>query len=49
MNKVPCIFEKLGGKAAMDAAVPLFYKKVLADDRVKHFFKNTNMDKQIKQ
>lgn len=41
------LFEKIGGKPAMDAAVPLFYKKVLADDRVKHFFKNTNMDHQI--
>ena len=33
----------------MDAAVPLFYKKVLADPRVKDFFKHTNMEHQISQ
>jgi len=40
---MPSIFVRLGGKAAMDAAVPLFYKKVLVDPRVKDFFKHTNM------
>lgn len=30
----------------MDAAIPLFYKKVLADPRVSPFFENVNMDKQ---
>ncbi|KAL4492064.1 hypothetical protein ABPG72_008485 [Tetrahymena utriculariae] len=49
MNKQPTVYEKLGGQAAMHAAVPLFYKKVLADDRVKHYFKNTNMEHQAKQ
>lgn len=44
MNKQQSIYEKLGGEAALKAAVPLFYKKVLADERVKHFFKNTNME-----
>lgn len=40
------IFDKLGGEPAMDAAVDLFYEKVLADARIKHFFANTDMDKQ---
>ncbi|MEI6714433.1 MAG: hypothetical protein WCO60_11820 [Verrucomicrobiota bacterium] len=40
------LYQKLGGAAAIDAAVELFYKKVLADDRIKHFFADTNMDKQ---
>ena len=40
------LYHKLGGKAAMDAAVELFYKKVLADDRVKHFFGDINMTAQ---
>lgn len=40
------LYQKLGGKAAMNAAVDAFYVKVLADDRVKHFFDNVSMDKQ---
>lgn len=40
------LYQKLGGKAALDAAVELFYKKVLADDRVKHYFDDINMNKQ---
>jgi len=40
------LFEKLGGEAAIDVAVDKFYGKVLADDRVKDFFKNTDMKKQ---
>lgn len=40
------LYQKLGGKAAMEAAVDAFYVKVLADDRVKHFFDDVSMDKQ---
>lgn len=40
------LYQKLGGKAAVDAAVESFYQKVLADDRIKHFFDDVNMDKQ---
>ena len=42
------LFEKIGGEAAVDAAVDLFYTKVLADDRIKHFFANTDMVKQAR-
>lgn len=41
------LYEKLGGQAAVDAAVDIFYRKVLSDDRVKHFFDGVDMDKQI--
>ncbi|MCP5145556.1 MAG: group 1 truncated hemoglobin [Gammaproteobacteria bacterium] len=41
------LYERLGGAAAIDAAVDIFYRKMLADDRVSHFFDNTDMDKQI--
>ena len=34
------------GKAAIDAAVELFYTKVLADNRIKAFFDDINMTKQ---
>lgn len=40
------LFEKIGGEAAVDAAVDLFYAKVLADDRIKHFFEGVDMMKQ---
>ena len=40
------LYQKLGGKAAIDAAVESFYKKVLADDRIKHFFDDINMTSQ---
>ena len=40
------LYEKLGGKEAVDLAVDKFYEKVLNDDRVKHFFANTDMKQQ---
>lgn len=40
------LYEQIGGKAAMDAAVELFYVKVLADPRVNHFFEDVSMIKQ---
>jgi hemoglobin len=41
------LFERLGGPAAVNAAVDIFYRKVLSDDRVAHFFDNVDMDRQI--
>ena len=40
------LYEKIGGEAAMDAAVDIFYRKVLKDARIKHFFEGTDMVKQ---
>ena len=40
------LFERIGGAEAVDAAVELFYSKVLADERVNSFFKKTDMTKQ---
>jgi hemoglobin len=40
------IFERIGGDAAVDAAVDIFYRKVLADERISHFFDTVDMDKQ---
>jgi hemoglobin len=46
-NRRPApLIERLGGAAAVTAAVDIFYGKVLADDRVNHYFVNTNMEKQ---
>ncbi len=41
------LYERLGGRPAIDAAVEIFYKKMLADNRVNYFFENTDMKKQI--
>ncbi|HEY0720849.1 MAG TPA: group 1 truncated hemoglobin [Gammaproteobacteria bacterium] len=40
------LYERIGGEAAVNAAVDLFYDKVLADARIKHFFTSTDMAKQ---
>lgn len=40
------LYEHIGGEAALDAAVDLFYAKVLADGRISHFFANTDMARQ---
>ena len=40
------LFEKLGGKDAVEAAVDKFYDRVLQDERINYFFKNTDMKKQ---
>ena len=40
------LYQKLGGKAAIDVAVEAFYVKILADNRVKHFFDDINMARQ---
>ena len=40
------IYERIGGAPAVDAAVDLFYRKVLADDRVSCFFDDIDMDDQ---
>ena len=41
------LYERLGGEAAVNAAVELFYRNVLADGRLARFFEDTDMDKQI--
>ncbi len=41
------LYERIGGEAAVSAAVELFYRKVLTDQRINRFFSSTDMDKQI--
>jgi hemoglobin len=40
------IYEQLGGEPAINAAVDIFYRKVLSDDRISAFFETTDMDRQ---
>ncbi len=41
------LFERLGGQAAVNQAVEIFYRKMLCDERVSYFFDDIDMDKQI--
>jgi hemoglobin len=41
------LYERIGGQAAVDAAVELFYRKVLSDDRINSFFDGVDMEAQI--
>ncbi|MDX8401622.1 MAG: group 1 truncated hemoglobin [Mariprofundaceae bacterium] len=40
------VYEQLGGEAAIDAAVDIFYRKVLGDAYVNRFFEGVDMEKQ---
>ena len=40
------LFEKLGGKPAVETAVDNFYDKIMADDRINHLFEGTDMKRQ---
>lgn len=41
------LFERLGGQEAVNKAVDIFYRKMLMDERVSHFFDDIDMEKQI--
>ncbi len=40
------LYERIGGEAAVNAAVDIFYRKVLVDDRISSFFDSVDMDAQ---
>ncbi len=40
------VYEKIGGAAAVDAAVDIFYRKVLGDERINEFFDTVDMEAQ---
>lgn len=40
------LYERLGGAPAMEAAVDIFYRKVLSDDRINRFFEDVDMERQ---
>ncbi|MEL6254459.1 MAG: group 1 truncated hemoglobin [Bacteroidota bacterium] len=47
--KSSSLFERIGGLEAVDAAVEIFYAKVLADEEIAHFFRWLDMSSQIKK
>ena len=46
MKNKESLFERIGGMDAVNAAVDIFYNKILADKTINHFFENTNMKAQ---
>ena len=40
------LFEQLGGETAVDAAVDIFYRRVLSDDLICDYFDGVDMDQQ---
>lgn len=40
------LYAQLGGEAAVEAAVGIFYRKVLTDARISHFFEGVDMERQ---
>jgi len=40
------VYEQLGGEAAINAAVDVFYRRVLADAYINRFFQGVDMDRQ---
>lgn len=45
-ERAASLYEQIGGADALNAAVDLFYVKVLADERVNNFFEDINMKTQ---
>lgn len=43
------LYERLGGAPALDAAVDIFYGKVLADPRISTFFEGVDMSRQARK
>ena len=46
MTETTTLYEQLGGEAAVNAAVDIFYRKVLSDYRINRFFDDVDMIKQ---
>jgi hemoglobin len=44
---VDTLYELIGGRTAIHAAVESFYRKVLADPTLRHFFNQTDMPHQV--
>ncbi|MBX3176108.1 MAG: group 1 truncated hemoglobin [Candidatus Hydrogenedentes bacterium] len=43
------LYEQIGGEPAVNAAVDLFYRHVLSDDRIAHFFDGVDMERQAQK
>ena len=41
------LYDRLGGEPAVNAAVDIFYRRVLGDDRISHYFGGVDMRAQV--
>ncbi|OQK18632.1 globin [Methyloprofundus sedimenti] len=46
MSQQDSLYEQIGGEAAVNAAVDIFYRKVLSDERINTFFDDVDMEEQ---
>lgn len=46
-SATPTLYERLGGEDSIESVVSEFYKYVMADDLVNHYFEDTDMQQQI--
>ncbi len=49
LRTMSTLYERLGGEAAVEAAVVRFYEKVMADSSLAPFFDGLDIDKQIQK
>jgi hemoglobin len=47
--KQPSLFERIGGERALDAAVDVFYGRVMGDPRIAHHFAGLDMNRQYRK
>jgi hemoglobin len=45
-EKMSSLYERIGGAAAVNEAVDIFYRRVLTDDRISSFFEGVDMERQ---
>lgn len=45
-TKEQALYQRIGGKKAVEAAVDIFYEKVISDDSISHFFDGVDLKKQ---
>ncbi len=43
------LYDAIGGEPAVNAAVDIFYRHVLSDDRIAHFFDGVDMERQAQK
>lgn len=46
MPETKTLYDRLGGKDSVNAAVELFYDKIMSDSRINHLFDGVNMKRQ---
>lgn len=48
-SSTPSLYDRIGGKFTINAAIDRFYEKIFSDERLKEFFENVNPERQIEK